>query len=358
MVAPPTPADAFAAALKRCPAVTFEAFVVDLYGARGWAVERTTDRVRFTRSQPDGDSWVLDLDHPTGSGGTDRATVDAVVTTARGPPSTGGDRADRVTADDLHRMLRFAVDRPTAARLVDEHLDVPPRAVLGSPAPPAGDERASPGRSSRPRPEPRDPSAAAVGSVLPAALVLVLVVVAAIGAASGPVDTVDALAGPVTEPSGPDPLDPRVDGFASTPPGAGNRLADRSRYLEASPTCERPPGLVVAVIVGALGAAGPDRADGIDAAWRFSIPIGSEPGFERFLGRPAFDLLFDHETAAYGPVLDHGGDVVSQRVRLSSPTATRSYRFFLTRQGFGDRAACWFLAGILVDDARTARPAF
>lgn len=359
MSEPPTPVDAFAAALQRCSASGLEAFVIDLLEARGWAVEAGPDRVRFSKRAPSGPTRALAIDPPSDPDATDSDGDHIVVTPARQSRSTTGDRVDTLTADDLHRMLRFAVDRPTAEGLVGDHLDVPPDAVLRPAASPAADGGASWGRPGRPRPEAPEPAAApAVGSTLGAALVLVLVVMVAIGAASGYVDTVDALADPVVEPALQNPSVAQADGTSSGSPGAGERLADQPRYLEATPTCDRPPGLVVALIVGALGAAGPNRTAGIDAAWRFSIPIGSEPGFERLLGRPAFDLLFDHETAAYGPVLDHGGDVVSQRVRLSSPTVTRSYRFFLTRQGFGDRAACWFLAGVLVDDADTSRSAF
>lgn len=140
----------------------------------------------------------------------------------------------------------------------------------------------------------------------------------------------------------------------TTVPGAGNPApgtpAGQPRYLSLQPTCDRPPGLVVAIILGALHTAGRADDDGIEAAWRYSVkPIGSgdDPSqFATFLRQDRYRPLFTYQSAEYGPVVHHTETIVSQRVTLRTRGQRTAYEFVLSQSEREPTAGCWQLAGI------------
>jgi len=208
---------------------------------------------------------------------------------------------------------------------------------------------------------------AAAGAVFLA--LLVLLAVAGAGLAPGPFagrdrPTASANGLPVTSPGVPTSTS-NVDSTTSAPSGdavgglsraarGASRPApvDRSRYVGFSPTCERPPDLVLVVILGALEHNDPATDDGIRTAWNFSArtsPGSSYRSFARNLGQPEFDPLFTHRTVEYA--VEHVvTGIVSYRVRATTIDGRQSvYTVVLERQEVGTREGCWLLAGFLVD---------
>lgn len=138
----PLPRFEFRRRLRTLDADAFERFVVDLWRARGWTVERMEPLV---------------VEHPT-LGDRRRLALLAVPWWRPGVPSSveapdadvvivnrsvHGPAGSVVDAGELHRMVHFAVDPADRDHLVGTHLDRPrsPTGVAASCLPPAGSIR-------------------------------------------------------------------------------------------------------------------------------------------------------------------------------------------------------------------------
>jgi len=121
------------------------------------------------------------------------------------------------------------------------------------------------------------------------------------------------------------------------------------RYLGLSPTCERPPGLVVAVQMGALRNNDPATDAGVETAWRFAAPsnravFGSVAEFAEVL-RAGYRPLLDAERVAYGP-LQRDGEQASLTVTVTVDGEESSYRWTLGRQSGGRYDGCWMTTSV------------
>lgn len=159
------------------------------------------------------------------------------------------------------------------------------------------------------------------------------------------------------------------DGAAAPEPATGTSLAERAemrtvpndttyrpvgdaerRYVAQEPTCERAPGTVVYVQVGALRTADPQRGDGIRTVWGFaSRSLKARTTYDAFAERlraPEYRPLFDHVEAAYAPV-ETERTSARQRVTVTTPNGTTAtYEWRLSRQGGGRLDGCWMIDGI------------
>lgn len=186
-------------------------------------------------------------------------------------------------------------------------------------------------------------------------LLATLVTLAGCGDTLGSTSTGDTLT-PVAVPS--DSPTPRVTPTATTgspattgtgetrPPTAS---VPEPRYLSLRPTCERPPGLVVAIQVGALRNDPPDSDEGINTTWQFATPqtrqtIGSLERFVDVIER-GYEPLLTAETVTYGPLTGEDG-FVSTRVTVRNGSRSTTYRWVLERQSVGPRAGCWLTAAV------------
>lgn len=366
-----TPAARFASVLQGASAERFVAFVTDLWRARGWTVVRDGDRLTVSRERPTPEERTLRI-RPGGSGGPVRpgSAVDAVVVPTRSAPrldpADNGRAVTVFTADDLLEMVKFDLDRAAGESLLRRHFDRG-RDLLeptDDAVPPAS------GGPTRPRPVTRrrwrvPPVPRLEALALAVAVVAVLGAIAAAGGA-GTVPDPAAVAGVFDDPS---PADPPTDTGAGSPPTAASTPSTtptpvaamappdyryQPRYIGIEPTCERPPGLVIVVILGAVANNDPGTNDGIRTAWAFSErppeTADAYGAFEDFLRDPERRLLFTHRVAEYRPLVVHDPDVVSQRVRLANGTHQQTFRFVLSQKQTGEKAGCWLLAGILTDD--------
>jgi len=138
-----------------------------------------------------------------------------------------------------------------------------------------------------------------------------------------------------------------------------NATVTEPRYLSLRPTCERPPGLVVAIQVGALMNDPPGSHEGINTTWQFAAPdnrrtVGSFSRFVDVIER-GYEPLLDAETVTYDP-LTRGNGTASRRVTVRNGNRTTSYRWALQRQGTGPREGCWLTVGVReVERDREAR---
>lgn len=138
-----------------------------------------------------------------------------------------------------------------------------------------------------------------------------------------------------------------------------NATVTEPRYLSLRPTCERPPGLVVAIQVGALRNNPPATDEGINTTWQFAAPenrraVGSFSQFVDVIER-GYEPLLDAETVTYGP-LTRGNGTASRHVTVRTGDRTTTYRWALQRQTFGPREGCWLTIGVReVEDEREAR---
>lgn len=136
----------------------------------------------------------------------------------------------------------------------------------------------------------------------------------------------------------------------STLHGVDARSTTPSRYQGLRPTCERPPGLVVAIQLGALRTNDPQTNDGINTTWRFAAPsnraaIGS---YERFVNiiTEQYRPLLDAETMTLGRI-DRSNTTARQPVTVTTVTdETRSYVWYLKRQTGGRYEGCWMTTGV------------
>lgn len=361
-----TPADAaFAEALQSLPRETFEAFVADLWRARGWDVDRDGRHLRIDREGPPAERRCLRVVHDPAETDLDRVAVDVLVTRRPERPTTGPVTGTEVlSGPDLYEVLRYGLDRDAADRLVADHLerefgafvpDEPATSATGSG--PDGSPGGGPNGSGEGTPS----RIAGIGTEPAIAAVALLVLIAAVAGGSTvdplidsgiPIVSTPGLDAPAVTP-GPTPEPVATSPTPTATPREGAlQTADQTRFFGLEPTCERPPKLVLAIVLGALAANDPSTDAGIEAASRFSALPKTEDGFgfPPILNQPEYALLFTHETATYGPTTPLSRSVVSIRVRLENATASRTFRFVLSNEESWDALGCWRLSGVLLED--------
>jgi hypothetical protein len=162
-----------------------------------------------------------------------------------------------------------------------------------------------------------------------------------------------------TAESGESTVEPPRPTSTSTSMSTPNATVTEPRYLSLRPTCERPPGLVVAIQVGALMNNPPATDEGINTTWQFAAPenrrvIGSFGRFVDVIER-GYGPLLDAETVTYGPLTRENG-TASRRVTVESGNRTTTYRWALQRQAAGPREGCWLTVGVReIEGEREAR---
>ena len=160
---------------------------------------------------------------------------------------------------------------------------------------------------------------------------------------------------PTDSPTAAPPATPTERTATRTPAGS----VTEPRYLRLRPTCERPPGLVVAIQVGALRNDPPGSREGFNTTWQFAAPgnrraIGSFARFVDVIER-GYAPLLEAETATFGPV-DRENGRASLRVTVSDGNRTTAYRWRLELQAEGPLEGCWLTIGVaeVEDDAAPA----
>ena len=128
-----------------------------------------------------------------------------------------------------------------------------------------------------------------------------------------------------------------------------NASAAEPRYLRLRPTCERPPGLVVAIQVGALRNNPTGSREGFNTTWQFAAPnnrraIGSFARFVDVIER-GYEPLLEAETVTYDPLVREDGRAV-QRVTVRTGNRTAAYRWKLEKQTEGPLEGCWLTTGV------------
>lgn len=123
-----------------------------------------------------------------------------------------------------------------------------------------------------------------------------------------------------------------------------------SRYQTQRPNCERPPGLVVSIQLGALRTNDPRTNEGINTTWQFAAPsnratIGSSERFVNIITEQ-YQPLLDAETMALGR-LERSNTTVRQPVTVTTVTGeTRSYVWYLEKQIGNRYDGCWMTTGV------------
>jgi hypothetical protein len=133
------------------------------------------------------------------------------------------------------------------------------------------------------------------------------------------------------------------------------------RYVGLAPTCNRPPGLVVKIQLGALRQNDETLNKGIRTVWRFASPeirhrIGSFSEFAEIVNSSRYRPMFEYTRAEYAPIRVENG-VAQQRVTLTSPNgSTATYEFRLSKQTDGEHDGCWMTDGVVRVDENAAVP--
>jgi hypothetical protein len=171
----------------------------------------------------------------------------------------------------------------------------------------------------------------------------------ATGATATPTPTATVAAGdggPAVAPSGSTSVDRAFGGRNGT--GSTNG----SRYFALAPTCERPPGLVVAVQVAALGANDRSTADeGIETTYRFASPenrqfVGSFEDFRQVVRSETYRPLLAYESVTFEAV-ERSGNVATRVVTVRDANGTASsFEFTLVRQTTAQYDGCWMTEGV------------
>lgn len=136
------------------------------------------------------------------------------------------------------------------------------------------------------------------------------------------------------------------DGGVSDGPGA----VTQPRYLSLRPTCERPPGIVIHVQVGALANNDPATDAGIRTRWRFTAPstrgaVGSYPDFVRAV-TAQYGPLLAAGNVTYGP-LRRNGNLAFRQVNVVTPSGTSAtYAWTVARQSGGRYEGCWMTVSV------------
>ena len=128
-----------------------------------------------------------------------------------------------------------------------------------------------------------------------------------------------------------------------------NASAAEPRYLRLRPTCERPPGLVIAIQVGALRNNPPGSREGFNTTWQFAAPsnrrtVGSFARFVEVIER-GYAPLLEAETVTYDPLVREDDRAV-QRVTVRTGNRTAAYRWRLEKQTEGPLEGCWLTVGV------------
>jgi len=170
------------------------------------------------------------------------------------------------------------------------------------------------------------------------------------GAAVGPGTAVD----PETEAGTGVVVREAISTVAVAPDRDGER-----RYVGLHPTCNRPPGLVVKIQLGALRQNDETLNKGIRTVWRFASPetqraTGPYPQFVKLLNGSRYRPMFEYTRAAYEPLEVENG-TARQRVSLTTPNgSTATYEFRLSKQSDGEYDDCWMTDGVLRADEEEA----
>lgn len=119
----------FTALVSTAPETVFEAFVVDLWDARGRELRR--DGATFVlQTEPDRERTLSVVARAEKL--TSETRESDVVVTATDASAIDAAGVDVVDIDDLYRMIRYAVDRDVADRLLATHFDYEPPASADS----------------------------------------------------------------------------------------------------------------------------------------------------------------------------------------------------------------------------------
>ena len=393
---------------------TRTAFVADLWEALGWetnvdgrvvTAERTTPvtesrklLVPDTHRITSDDGGVEIADHDP-----DATDIDAVVAPA--DAAMTDPEVDRIDATDLAERARYGVDRADARTVFSHHFGRPlasRASAAGGSGPDAGGadspsgaadhspdvdgvpSGAGPGdpatdTSASDPPETRRPDSAGAADsegllsrrrarwTLAATALLLVGVGLAMSTGTGLLDPFsgDTASGDLapgneaatntTTPSGTEaPVGIVAAGVAeSSTTGEENS----SRYATIEPTCDRPPGVVLAIQVEALGRNDelPDDA-GIRTAYRFYSPpnryaVSTLDEFTRAI-KGRLPILLDHESVAYGPPnlsTDGEAPTYTRRVTFTDRSGTmEAFLWSVTRNDDG----CWLTTSITADSTR------
>lgn len=396
--------DAFADRLCGLEQADLAAFVAATFGARDWRVVVTGPRLVLSRKGDDSEERsVLVIGGGEPPSDVEIERLDVVIPARR---SSAVDRlADDAGAvvfgpDDVYDLLLYGIDRETADALCREHLG---RSVW-----------AEPGERSRPRTSVHDDEAdtgaggdteaggepveeRSISSILRSAgagnlighagrrrkrlvvgLALLIVLAVAVASASGGFggtpfggpglsdgDGIDT----ATRTPGSDTASPTTGSWADSASAtgattnAGRMVAPTAggtpdastlerRYVDLTPTCERPPELVAVIIVGALRENDPATDDGIRTAWNFSSrasPGATYRSFASYLSEEQFELLYDHRRMEMTTTYAEHGDRAYRVSVTDSAGTSATYLVVLTKQQGGRLPGCWLLAGIVVE---------
>jgi hypothetical protein len=134
-----------------------------------------------------------------------------------------------------------------------------------------------------------------------------------------------------------------------TPTLTTSGAVQEPRYLGLRPTCERPPGLVIAIQVGALRNNDPATNEGINTTWRFASPenrraTGPLSNFVEII-RQGYRPLLEADRVAYGP-LERSDATATQTVTVTANGTTTSYEWTLRLQTDGQFEGCWMTTGV------------
>jgi len=131
------------------------------------------------------------------------------------------------------------------------------------------------------------------------------------------------------------------------------------RYVGLVPTCNRPPGLVVTIQLGALQQNDETLNNGIRTVWQFASPenrrrIGRYSEFVRIVNSSRYRVMFEYARAEYAPIRVENG-TARQRVTLTTPNgSTATYEFHLSKQSGGEHDGCWMTDGVVRVDENAA----
>jgi hypothetical protein len=153
----------------------------------------------------------------------------------------------------------------------------------------------------------------------------------------------------------PTPTDEQTTTAASAPGTDGRRS-----YLSLSPTCDRPPGLVVAVQLGIFREAGEDPRRAAESAWPYLSRlaqqfVGTPRDYARILASDVYSPLLGHEQVTYGPI-ERSDRTVVQPVTVVANGTEASYEFVVSKTGGDDTGApaCWRISNVSrLDDPAT-----
>jgi hypothetical protein len=132
-------------------------------------------------------------------------------------------------------------------------------------------------------------------------------------------------------------------------PGQTLTGVPESGDLSVSPTCERPPGLVIRIQVEALRHNDPATDAGIETVWRFTAPsyrqaLGPYRVFVSTI-RSRYRPLLTADTVTSNPIARQG-DRAIQTVTVRTGNTTTSYGWTVTRQSTTPYDGCWMTSGL------------